>query len=83
MADLRKRFGGLVVAHRRRRGMTQQQLADAARLSPTMIGRIEAGTTGARFPSIERIAKALDVDPAQLFSTDPCPASGHAGRCRS
>ena len=67
MADLRKRFGKLVAAHRRRCGMTQQQLADAAQLSPTMIVRIEGGSSGARFPSIERIANALQVDPAELF----------------
>lgn len=68
--DLRKRFGKLVAAHRKRRGMTQSQLAEAAELSPTMIVRIENGSSGARFPSIERIAKALDVDPAELFSPD-------------
>ena len=71
MADeLRKRFGHLVAAHRRRQGLTQQKLADAARLSPDMIARIEAGTTGARFPSIERLSEALQVDPAELFTPD-------------
>ena len=79
MADLRKRFGKLVAAHRRRRGMTQQQLADAANLSPTMIVRIEGGSTGARFPSIERIAAALDVDPSDLFNV----GSNQRGRTRS
>lgn len=48
--------------------MTQSQLAEAAELSPTMIVRIENGSSGARFPSIERIAQALEVDPAELFS---------------
>lgn len=68
--DLRKRFGRLVAAHRKRKRMTQEALAAAAELSPDMIGRIEAGQTGARFPSIERIAAALGVDPAELFSTE-------------
>ena len=67
MADLRKRFGRLVAAHRRRLGWTQLELAEAANLSPTMIGRIEGGSTGARFPSIERIAAALKIDPGELF----------------
>lgn len=67
MADLRKRFGKLVASHRRRRGLTQLQLAEAANLSQTMIVRIEGGSSGARFPSIERIASALGVDPADLF----------------
>jgi transcriptional regulator with XRE-family HTH domain len=76
MADLRKRFGKLVAAHRKRRGMTQAQLAEAAELSPTMIVRIENGSSGARFPSIERIAGALGVDPAELFT----PGSNQRGR---
>ncbi|GGI90750.1 hypothetical protein GCM10007973_28840 [Polymorphobacter multimanifer] len=68
--DLRKRFGRLVAAHRKRSGMTQETLAASADLSPDMIGRIEAGRTGARFPSIERLAAALQVDPAELFTTE-------------
>lgn len=68
--DLRRRFGRLVAAHRKRAGLTQEALAIAADLSSDMIGRIEGGQTGARFPTIERIAKALQVDPAQLFSTE-------------
>lgn len=71
MADLRKRFGLLVAAHRRRCGLTQERLAEAAELSPDMIAKIEAGTTGARFPAIERLAAALGVDPAELFSPQP------------
>lgn len=70
MADLRKKFGQLVAAHRRRRGITQEALAKAARLSSDMIGKIETGATGARFPAIERIAAALEVDPAELFTTE-------------
>lgn len=77
MVDLRKRFGTLVAAHRKSRGMTQAQLADAARLSPTMIVRIEGGSTGARFPSIERIAEALEIDPSDLFVV------GSSGRRRA
>ena len=68
MADLRKRFGGLLAAHRRRRGLTQEELADAAGLSVDMISKIEVGATGARFPSIERLASAVEVDPAELFT---------------
>jgi transcriptional regulator with XRE-family HTH domain len=70
MADLRKRFGELLAAHRRRRGLTQEDLAEAAGLSVDMISKIEVGATGARFPSIERLAAAVDVDPAELFTSD-------------
>lgn len=50
--------------------MTQEALAKAAKLSSDMIGKIETGTSGARFPAIERIAAALELDPAELFTTD-------------
>jgi transcriptional regulator with XRE-family HTH domain len=70
MADLRKRFGELLAAHRRRRGLTQEDLAEAAGLSVDMISKIEVGATGARFPSIERLAQAVQVDPAELFTSD-------------
>ncbi len=78
MGDLRTRFGRLVAAHRKRRGMTQHALADAAALSDDMIARIETGTTGARFPSIEKLAAALEVDAAELFTPDL--AKGALGR---
>jgi transcriptional regulator with XRE-family HTH domain len=70
MADLRKRFGQLLAAHRRRHGLTQERLAEAAKLSVDMVAKIETGATGARFPVIERLAGALEIDPAELFTTE-------------
>lgn len=78
MADLRRRFGQLVAAHRRRRGMTQEQLAEAAGISSDMIAKVETGASGARFPLIEKLAAALDVDPAELFTAEV--PSGHLKR---
>ena len=34
------------------------------------ISRIEAGATGARFPTIEKLSEALRVDQAELFTSD-------------
>jgi transcriptional regulator with XRE-family HTH domain len=70
MTDLRKRFGRLVAAHRRRMGLTQEALAEAADLSVDMISKIEVGLSGARFPVIERLATVLAVDPAEFFTTE-------------
>ncbi len=70
MADLRKRFGRLVAAHRRRVGLTQEALAEAADLSVDMVSKIEVGASGARFPVIERLASVLKVDPAEFFTTE-------------
>ena len=71
--DLRKRVGSLVSLHRRRRGLTQQRLADMVDISPDMISRIETGGTGLRFPTIEKLSAALEIDPAELFIVDPVP----------
>jgi len=69
-AELKARFGKLVAAHRRRRGMTQVALAEAVGLSVDMITRVEGGGTGVRFPNIAGLAKALEVDPAELFTPE-------------
>jgi transcriptional regulator with XRE-family HTH domain len=50
--------------------LTQEALAEAVALSVDMISKIETGATGARFPVIERLAGALGVDPAELFTTE-------------
>jgi transcriptional regulator with XRE-family HTH domain len=54
MADLRKRFGELLAAHRRRRGMTQEDLAEAAGLSVDMISKIEVGHASRRLSGLLR-----------------------------
>ena len=72
MSDLRTRFGTLVAAHRRRLKWTQAKLAESAELSVDMVSRIETGATGARFPTIERLAEAMGIAPAELF-TDELP----------
>ncbi len=75
MTDLRIRFGRLLAAHRRRAGMTQQELAEAVDASVYMISKIEGGVSGTRFAMIERLAQALAIDPAELFTAD-LPSSG-------
>ncbi|ORE90941.1 helix-turn-helix transcriptional regulator [Aurantimonas sp. 22II-16-19i] len=80
MADLRIRFGRLVAAHRKRLGLTQEVLAERAGVSTDMISKIEIGATGARFPLIERLAGALQVDPAELFTTEVASGAIQRGR---
>lgn len=70
MMDIRKRFGSLVRAHRMRLGLTQEGLAERAGISPDMVSKIEGGTSGARFGVIAKLAEALGVDPAELFTDD-------------
>lgn len=70
MGDLKQRFGQLVAAHRRRLGWTQRKLAEASDLDEDTIGRIEIGLRGASFATIEKLAAALEVDPAELFTAE-------------
>ena len=68
--ELARRFGRLVAAHRRGIGWSQERLAAEADVSEAMIAKVETGATGARFPMIVRLAVALRVDPAELFSDE-------------
>jgi transcriptional regulator with XRE-family HTH domain len=68
--NLKHRFGQLVAAHRKRRKLTQARLAELAEISTDMIARIESGASGARFQTVEKIAAALQVDVAELFTAD-------------
>jgi transcriptional regulator with XRE-family HTH domain len=50
------------------RSLTQAQLAKAAHISPVTINRIERGLVkGIDFLTLEKLAKALGVDPALLI----------------
>lgn len=50
------------------RKLSQEDLAEKANVSRTYIGMIESELRNASFKMIERIAKALDVEPASLFT---------------
>lgn len=68
MDSLRSRFGNLLAAHRRQRGYTQEQLAAACDLSVETVKKLEGGRVGASFDAVEKLAGALQVDPAELFA---------------
>lgn len=68
MIDLRARFGSLVRAHRLSKGWTQEALAERASISTDMVSKLEGGNTGARFAVISKLADALEIDPAELFT---------------
>lgn len=70
MSQLKKRFGKLLQNCRRRRGLTQAQLAEKAGVSLDLIAKLETGATAASFKSIEALADALAVDPAEFFTSE-------------
>lgn len=60
-------FGETVKAVRERRKLSQEALADAARLHRTHISLIERGARSVRLDTVERLARALRVQPAELM----------------
>jgi len=66
--DIRKRFGKRVKALREANGWSQEELADRADLHRTYISAVERAVRNPTLTVIERIAKALKISMAELFS---------------
>lgn len=60
-------FASNVRRLRTERGMSQEQLAEAAGVHRTYVGMLERGEKNVTIYNIERIAKALAVDPSVLL----------------
>jgi transcriptional regulator with XRE-family HTH domain len=69
LADVRI-DGDKVRAARERAFLSKRELADAAGLDRSTVGRIEDGVTEVYPRTIRKIAKALTVDPASLTPKD-------------
>jgi DNA-binding XRE family transcriptional regulator len=69
VSQFAQEFGGKVRALREARGMSQETLADTARLHRTHISLIERGHRSVRLETVERLALALGVQPARLMPT--------------
>jgi transcriptional regulator with XRE-family HTH domain len=64
--DFTRRFGERLRLLRTAKGMSQEQLADAAGLHRTHVSLIECNRRSVRLESLERLAKALGVEPGEL-----------------
>ena len=62
------RLLGLSIAYYRKyRGLTQEQLAEKAKVDYTTISKLETAMVGATLDTIFEIADALEVEPYKLF----------------
>jgi transcriptional regulator with XRE-family HTH domain len=65
-------------AARRRAALTQAQLAERAAVGVSTVAHLEAGARPAAIPTLQKVAAALGVAPAELTR----PADGSPGRAR-
>jgi transcriptional regulator with XRE-family HTH domain len=66
MSKHRRALAVAVRELRARRGLTQEQLADAAGRSRGFVAELESGRRGASFEGVAAVAEALDVPMAEL-----------------
>jgi len=65
--DLRDVFARNLRLRREEKGLTQEELADAAGINRTYISKMETAATWAGLEIIAKAARVLDIDPAELL----------------
>jgi transcriptional regulator with XRE-family HTH domain len=65
--EIKRRFGERLRELRRSKGLSQEALADQAKLDRTYVSSCEAGKRNISLINIARLAEALGVSPAAFF----------------
>jgi len=63
----KERMAARLKALRERRGLTQEQLAEKSRVGRSHLARLETGKQDPTLSTLEKLAKALNVDVAKLL----------------
>ncbi|MHA7985052.1 helix-turn-helix domain-containing protein [Rathayibacter sp. CAU 1779] len=66
-SDAAAHIGGLMAAHRKRQGMTQDQVAVLSGIDSSNVRAYETGRSMPSIQSLIRVAKALGVQPGVLL----------------
>jgi transcriptional regulator with XRE-family HTH domain len=64
---LRELFAANLRGERKALGLSQEHLADLAGVHRTFVGAVERAETNISIDNIERLARALRIDPVQLL----------------
>lgn len=67
MQNIKEVVGARVRELRKEKGMSQEELAHAANLHPTYIGKLERGERNMSIESLEKATQALGITLEQLF----------------
>ena len=73
LSEATAEFGRRVRARRNQLGLSQEALADIARLHWTFVGQVERGRRNLTLHNILKLAAALELDPAELVSGIAAP----------
>lgn len=71
MASLRKIFGANLRYHRRAKGGSREKLSFQAKVGTEYVSKVEHGRINVCLDSIEKISRALKIDPTLLLRTPP------------
>lgn len=69
--DLRDLFAANLRRVRREKGMSQEQLADAAHINRTYVSKLETSATYVGLEIIAKLADALGIEAAELLMRPP------------
>ena len=67
--DLRDRFAINLRRLRHAKGLSQEELADAADINRTYVSKLETGATYVGLEIIGKLAAVLEIEPAELLKT--------------
>jgi transcriptional regulator with XRE-family HTH domain len=73
MINIREILAANIKENRRKKGLTQEKLAEKANMSLHYLAILELAR---KFPSgemLERLAESLEIEPHELFIVDPSP----------
>ena len=68
--NIKKEFGEKIKKIRKKRNLTQEQLAEIIEISPRNLSGIEIGQNFIKSETLEKILNALDVSLEELFSSE-------------
>ena len=70
IVTIKKEIGEKIKRIRKKRKLTQEQLAEMIEISPRNLSGIEVGANFVKAETLEKILKALDITSEELFSND-------------